>query len=177
MTRSEFIEKITEPYELRDFCYDNSIDEIEITDWDGVDEYVSENYGEWSEYYGWNDLREKLNCYSDKYGYDWYYYNDDDCEWYAIDSYDFRRLKERVLEIMDDCEGFEPEEPEDDESSSGWWAEVEAFMEDAEEFDLTEDECSFDDMLTAGLGCVRNIAVQKTSEEQPVADKILDLFF
>ena len=93
-----------------------------------------------------------------------------------MDDSDFERLKREVLDIMDEDDAFDPEESDEEESSSGWWAEVESFMEDAEEFDLTEDECSFDDMLTAGLGCVRNIAMRKVPEEQPEAENIMDLF-
>lgn len=125
MTRNEFIENVTEFYDLRDFCFENDMYGIadELYDSDYLDELLNDrlrnNY--------WDDWQSALSDLSGiDTGYDWYredgYGNFD-----GLDSSDFDDLKQEVLEIGDRDELWDEEddedEPDEEESEvdlAGW---------------------------------------------------------
>ena len=117
MTRNEFIENVTEFYDLRDFCCENDMYNIadELYDSDYLDEIMNDrlrnNY--------WDDWRSALSDLSDiDARYDWYR-EDGYGGFEGLTGIDFDDLKQEVLEIGDRDEIWdeeEDEEPDDGEA-------------------------------------------------------------
>ena len=70
MTRSEFLDNITEWYELKDFCNDFDCDVCEdIYDDDDYDDCVEEDIRDAIADYGWRDIRDFLGNLPGGYDY------------------------------------------------------------------------------------------------------------
>lgn len=62
MTRQEFIQNITDWYDLRDFCSENEYDFFDcVYDEDGRDTEIEYDISENIDYYAWKEIRDKLN--------------------------------------------------------------------------------------------------------------------
>ena len=180
MTREYFQENINDWWDLYNFCCDEGCEIVaSLYDWEGICDYINENLVEWARYDSWQDLRDRLNAYDDMYGYDWYVYSEADCDYVGVDDNDFVRYKSEVYDWMCDGgrwddEGDEEEEetapyervesPVDEtpEQNNGWSITVSVCEE--EEFDLDDSDCSFDDLLVAGIGCIRTIGESVTAD-------------
>lgn len=111
MTRSDFEDNITLFYELRDFCSEQYISILdEYFDEDDLDENVCDDiqYAD----YSWRELRDALRSVPD--GYD-FYRREGYFDYIGCSEADFEDLKEDVLRIMDERDGWDPEEDEEDE--------------------------------------------------------------
>lgn len=108
MTRSEFLDNITEWYELKDFCNDFDCDVCEdIYDDDDYDDCVEEDIRDAIANYGWRDIRDFLGNLPG--GYD-YYRRNSTLDYDGLGDDDFEDYKEDVLEWGDDCGVWEDEE-------------------------------------------------------------------
>ena len=108
MTRSEFLDNITEWYELKDFCNDFDCDVCEdIYDDDDYDDYVEEDIRDAIADYGWRDIRDFLGNLPS--GYD-YYRRNSTLDYDGLGDDDFEDYKEDVLEWGDDYGVWEDEE-------------------------------------------------------------------
>ena len=96
MTRSEFLDNITEWYELKDFCNDFDCDVCEdIYDDDDYDDCVEEDIRDAIADYGWRDIRDFLGNLPS--GYD-YYRRNSTLDYDGLGDDDFEDYKEDVLE-------------------------------------------------------------------------------
>ena len=115
MTRSEFLDNITEWYELKDFCNDFDCDVCEdIYDDDDYDDCVEEDIRDAIADYGWRDIRDFLGNLPG--GYD-YYRRNSTLDYDGLGDDDFEDYKEDVLEWGDDCGVWEDEEEEEEEGA------------------------------------------------------------
>ena len=111
MTRSEFLDNITEWYELKDFCNDFDCDVCEdIYDDDDYDDCVEEDIRDAIADYGWRDIRDFLGNLPS--GYD-YYRRNSTLDYDGLGDDDFEDYKEDVLEWGDDYGVWEDEEEEE----------------------------------------------------------------
>ena len=103
MTRNEFIDNITEWYELKDFCSDFDCDVCEdIYDDDDYDDSVEEDIRDAIADYGWRDIRDFLGNLPSGY---YYYRRNSAFDYDGLDDDDFEDYKEDVLEWGDDSGG------------------------------------------------------------------------
>ena len=144
MTRSEFLDNITEWYELKDFCNDFDCDVCEdIYDDDDYDDYVEEDIRDAIADYGWRDIRDFLGNLPS--GYD-YYRRNSTLDYDGLGDDDFEDYKEDVLEWGDDY---------------GVW-------EDEEEEEYAEDDFSVGDLI--GMCGVVFVAIQNDEAEKQKED-------
>ena len=100
MTRNEFIDNITEWYELKDFCSDFDCDVCEdIYDDDDYDDSVEEDIRDAIADYGWRDIRDFLGNLPSGY---YYYRRNSAFDYDGLDDDDFEDYKGQVLEWGDD---------------------------------------------------------------------------
>lgn len=100
MTRNEFIDNITEWYELKDFCNDFDCDVCEdIYDDDDYDDIVEEDIRDAIADYGWRDIRDFLGNLPSGY---YYYRRNSAFDYDGLDDDDFEDYKADVLEWGDD---------------------------------------------------------------------------
>lgn len=108
MTRNEFIDNITEWYELKDFCNDFDCDVCEdIYDDDDYDDCVEEDVRDAVGECSWREIRDSL-CDLPS-GYD-YYRRNGNLDYDGMDNDDFEDYKEQALEWGDDYGVWEDEE-------------------------------------------------------------------
>lgn len=183
MTRQEFIDSIDNYSELKEFCYDNDCNILEdVYDEEARDEMVNEWLVDWARNDSWKELRDRLDNIND----DYYWYRYDDCydEWVGLNDYeDFDNYKNEVLEWADEYGCWDDPEDEEEETipdevlldefnpeldadepepvpEEVWHIESCDDGEDEEEFDFSEDsDMSVGDMITAGIGCLREIRI------------------
>lgn len=170
MTRNEFIENITEWWELKEFCSDNDCSVCEdIISEDEYDEYVSDDISNEVGNYGWTEIRDSL--YDLPSGYDYYRVNGT-FNYDGLDQDDFEDYKESVLEWGDDWGTWDEEEEEDgdeDADESDWFS-VEPEQADDTEPPIEDEDFSVGDLIT--MCSVVFISAQQTeAEEQHRADE------
>ena len=97
MTRNDFLNDVTEWWELLDFCSDEGCNICEdIIDSDQLDEYVEEDIRDTN--YSWRDIRDSLSEIPTGYGY---YRMNGSFDYDGMDENDFDSYKEDVLEWGD----------------------------------------------------------------------------
>ena len=162
MTRNEFIDNITEWYELKDFCNDFDCDVCEdIYDDDDYDDYVEEDVRDAVGECSWREIRDLL-CDLPS-GYD-YYRRNGNLDYDGMDNDDFEDYKEQALEWGDDYGVWEDEEEEDEE-----YADADDFLDSLEEEPdedetIEEEDFSIDDLI--GMCSVVFVAIQNDEEEK-----------
>lgn len=162
MTRSEFLDNITEWYELKDFCNDFDCDVCEdIYDDDDYDDCVEEDIRDAIADYGWRDIRDFLGNLPG--GYD-YYRRNSTLDYDGLGDDDFEDYKEDVLEWGDDCGVWEDEEE---------YAEDDDFLgsqeeEPDEEESVEEEDFSVGDLI--GMCGVVFVAIQNDEAEKQKED-------
>ena len=111
MTRSYFLDCVTEWGELIELCREYDCDICEdIIDDDELNEYVDSDVSNTD--YGWRSIRDFLADVPT--GYD-YYRCDGSFDYVGLDDSDFEDYKSRVLDWMDEDDLWEPEEGEDED--------------------------------------------------------------
>ena len=164
MTRNEFIDNITEWYELKDFCSDFDCDVCEdIYDDDDYDDCVEEDIRDAIADYGWRDIRDFLGNLPG--GYD-YYRRNSTLDYDGLGDDDFEEYKEDVLEWGDDFGVWEEEEEEE-------YAEDDDFLgsqeeEPDEEESVEEEDFSVGDLI--GMCGVVFVAIQNDEAEKQKED-------
>lgn len=164
MTRSEFLDNITEWYELKDFCNDFDCDVCEdIYDDDDYDDCVEEDIRDAIANYGWRDIRDFL--WNLPGGYD-YYRRNSTLDYDGLGDDDFEDYKEDVLEWGDDCGVWEDEEEEE-------YAEDDDFLGSQEEEpdgeeSVEEEDFSVGDLI--GMCGVVFVAIQNDEAEKQKED-------
>lgn len=110
MTRNDFLNDVTEWWELLDFCSDEGCNICEdIIDSDQLDEYVEEDIRDTN--YSWRDIRDSLSEIPTGYGY---YRMNGSFDYDGMDENDFDSYKEDVLEWGDN-NGVWEDEPDDED--------------------------------------------------------------
>ena len=175
MKRSEFIHGVTTWYELLDVCYENSLSSCEeIISEDSRNEYIDESLVDLARDNSWRDLMSILNSYDEDSGYDYYKYDETYCVWRPLDDDDFEDYKQYVLDEMDGNDYWDPEDDEEEVEdfeeepapTSPWVSQPESerggyyrFSEEDDDLDFSDEEdCSIDDMLSSGAGCIRELS-------------------
>ena len=111
MTRNDFLNDVTEWWELLDFCSDEGCNICEdIIDSDQLDEYVEEDIRDTN--YSWRDIRDSLSEIPTGYGY---YRMNGSFDYDGMDENDFDSYKEDVLEWGDNNGVWEDEPDEEDD--------------------------------------------------------------
>lgn len=157
MTRNEFIDNITEWYELKDFCNDFDCDVCEdIYDDDDYDDYVEDDVRDAVGECSWREIRDLL-CDLPS-GYD-YYRRNGNLDYDGMGNDDFEEYKERALEWGDDY-GVWDEEDEEFEESDDFFD----FTEEAsdEEEPVEDEDFSVGDLI--GMCNVVLVAIQNDEE-------------
>lgn len=170
MTRTDFIDDVTTPYDLIDFCVENDITDFinDIVDDDEkdsrIDEYLRENAGgrdNWREVY---DILDNVPT-----GYEYYRYNGED-DIRIFESSDFEDLKDEVLQYCDTHDIFDEDEDDTDE-----YGDSELYVdEDDEEIDpedMFSDPDTDDDFLSfidASLETTSVVASCGYNQEEPL---------
>ena len=171
MTRAEFIDEVTEWWELIDFCNDNRCEDLveNLYSEDARNEYIDDCLVDWAHDNGWRDLLDILRDYENEDGYDYYVYDEYYGRYVGATTDDFRTYKDEVLRYADENDLFDAEEDEEEEESDsyGRWGYTDESNEDEEE--VPDEDCSFTEMFAAGIGCVAAInseAIRQAQEEE-----------
>lgn len=163
MTRNEFIDNITEWYELKDFCNDFDCDVCEdIYSDDDYDNSIEEDIRDAIADYNWRDIRDFLGNLPSGY---YYYRRNNTLDYDGLDDDDFEGYKEDVLEWGDDYDVWEDEEEEE-------YAEDDSFIDSLEEPDeeesVEEEDFSVGDLI--GMCGVVFVAIQNDEAEKQKED-------
>lgn len=169
MTRSYFLDYVTDWDELIELCrdYDCDICEDIISD-DTLDEYVDSDISGTD--YGWRSLRDYLSDIPT--GYD-YYRCDGSFDYVGLDDGDFEDYKARVLEWMDADDLWEEEENEDEGDDDFDPDEVDFFSpgepddepEEPAEPPVEEEDFSVSELMcmcSAELVTIRQVVAQRS---------------
>lgn len=147
MTRSYFIDNITEWYQLLDFCYDEDCDLCEdLFLGDNLDSRINDDLYEAVRNWSWEDVRYSLNDISA--GYDCYYYNGL-LDYEELTPSDFDGYKDYVINWMDNGEYWDAEEDEEDEDDFDPDAPFDFAEEDND--DVPEEDFSVGELISACL--------------------------
>ena len=175
MKRSYFVDNVTTWWELQDFCSDERCDICdEIIDSCGYDDYINEKLVDLAGDYSWTELRDILNEYYDNSGYEYYAYSDYNGEYVGVDDLDFERYKSEVLDWADESEVWEPEDDEEPESEYEAPEKVKPEVDPEDLEPVPEEDCSFADMFSAGLGCVMSINDEALRRAQELEQDFLE---
>ena len=165
MTRSYFLDYVTDWYELIDLCgeYDCDICE-DIIDDDQLDEYVMDGISNSNQ--SWRGIRDFLSDIPT--GYDYYRY-DGTFDYVGLDDSDFEDYKSRVLDWMDEDSLWDEEEEDENEDdfdpnevdffSPGPEPEPEEPLVEEEDFSVSELMC----MCGAELVTIRQVIEQRNA--------------
>lgn len=111
MTRQDFIENVTEWWELLDVCRDEDCDICEdIYSDEDKDNRINDDLPYLAREYNWWTLRDILDDIPSGDGY----YCEDTTDWRELDDEDFENYKADVLHWMDDGGYWEDEEDEEE---------------------------------------------------------------
>lgn len=155
MTRSYFLDNVTEWSELIELCRDHDCNICEdIIDEDQLDEYV--DYDIRNSDYGWWEIRDYLSNISTSYSY---YRCDGTFDYTGLDDADFEDYKARVLEWMDDNDLWDDEEDEEDFDD-----EPEEESEEPEEAPVEEEDFSVSDLVS--MCGIELVTIQQAAERR-----------
>jgi hypothetical protein len=177
MTRNEFIDNITEWYELKDFCSDFDCDVCEdIYDDDDYDDSVEEDIRDAIADYGWRDIRDFLGNLPSGY---YYYRRNSAFDYDGLDDDDFEDYKEDVLEWGDDYGAWDDEEEEDEEYADADDDFLDSLEEEPDEDETIEEEdFSIDDLIgmcSVVFVAIQNDEVGKQQEEDEAFAQLLSM--
>ena len=167
MTRQEFIDRVTNWWELIEFCNDEGCDVCEdVVDDDYKDEYVNDHLEEWARDNTWRDLLDILSEIPDDYSY---YRMDANGDFEGLSNFDdFAAYKEDVLDWMDDRGGWDDEEEEelvDDDDNP--FDDVSPFEdeEDEDEEDLSDEPLEILELVSAS-----HMSLEVAAEAESIAE-------
>ena len=174
MTRNEFIDNITEWYELKDFCNDFDCDVCE--DIYDDDDYVEEDIRDAIADYGWRDIRDFLGNLPSGY---YYYRRNSAFDYDGLDDDDFEDYKADVLEWGDDYGAWDDEEEEDEEYADADDDFLDSLEEEPDEDETIEEEdFSIDDLIgmcSVVFVAIQNDEVEKQQEEDEAFAQLLSM--
>lgn len=150
MTRDEFINDVTEIYEIERFCSENEIYDVldRLRTGDDYTEYLDSWFRDMIYDEGWRETRDAMNNI-DNDGYEYYVLDEYDCEWYPLDHDDIEGFKDEILEIMDDRGDWdEQEEPEEDDEEEPVPCEPEADTDSIDAASLMDANSGFLSMVS-----------------------------
>lgn len=177
MTRNEFIDNITEWYELKDFCNDFDCDVCEdIYDDDDYDDCVEEDVRDAVGECSWREIRDSLCDLPSRYDY---YRRNGDLDYDGMDNDDFEDYKEQALEWGDDYGVWEDEEEEDEEYADADDDFLDSLEEEPDEDETIEEEdFSIDDLIgmcSVVFVAIQNDEVEKQQEEDEAFAQLLSM--
>lgn len=151
MRRDEFIDNVTSWYELVDFCQEEGLSFCdELYGEDSFNEWIEDNLVSWAHDYSWQDLMSMLEGYDSICGADYYIWDDYSGGYRRAEDSDFDEIKDNVIEFMDSDGRWDDDYEEEEEESEQ--------DQDPDDIEPTpEEDFSFGEMFTAGVGCVRTI--------------------
>lgn len=160
MTRDEFYEEITDWWELKDFCDNESLSTLDcIYDEYDFDEHIDDALDNVVRFggEGWYDIKDMLNEVPT--GHRFYYVDPDDA-WncWGVDD-DFEDWKQDVINAMDDLGLWEIEDDDDEEE-----------VDPDDLIPVADEPIAFDDFMNASLVALdtartnKQMAVVATSE-------------
>lgn len=132
MTKSEFLEKIDDTYELIEFCNENGLEDMveDIVDDDEKDDRIDEWISNEIHNSRWYDIYRILEDVPTGYSY-YRYESESNIE--SFDDYDFQNLRDQVLERCIDEEIIVDDDEDEDEDYWDGFDDEEEFDEEAEE--------------------------------------------
>ena len=152
MLRDEFIDNVTTWNELVDFCEEEGLSFCdELCGEDSFNEWIDGNLVSWAHEHSWQDLMSMLNNYDSICGADYYLWDDYEGGYRRADDSDFDDIKNTVIEFMDEDSRWDDSDEDEEEEEY----EPEPDPDDVEP--TPEEDFSFGEMFTAGVGCVRAI--------------------
>lgn len=172
MTRQQFIETVTQWWELKEVCEDHGCPVCdEVYDEEGMDNEINYSVSEYAGDYSWYDLRDKLDDIPS--GYDAYHASGS-FDWEGLTPEDFDDYKNDVLDWMDDNGYWDEEEPEEEPRQpyeNPFDDEEELPLEDAEEPFAPAEE-AFSAMELFGMCSASLITIQqeKLRQEQEMKE-------
>lgn len=169
MTRSEFIDNITEWWHLIDFCNDEdcSICEDVYHD-DDLDNMIDEDItNAVTDGMGWREVRDRLE--SIDHSYDYYV-----CEGYMVyeglNDDDFERYKADVIEWMDNNGLWDAEDEDDDfdEDDILPFEEPADEPDDDDDYQEPEEEFSVTELVSM---CILDVTIQQSEDAKKKASE------
>ena len=115
MTVTDFDDRCTDWWELKDFCneYDCCVLDDVYSD-DQVDDYINERLWDKVRAEAWTDVRDWLSSFDEYYGEGFYRINDYEEIIFLDEEYDFPRYKDEVRRWAIEENIFEDEDEDDD---------------------------------------------------------------
>lgn len=169
MTRSFFLDNITEWCELIEFCNDEGLDTLsDVVDDDDMDRQVSSDAYEYLRNDNSNDwrwLRDKLEEVTTGYGY---YRVDGTFDYTGLSDADFNDYKRDVLDIMDEGGYWDEEDEENDTSSDD--GEEEPTVTD--EPPVPEEEFSVSDLIGMAAEFFSSLAENAAAIEKEMSESV-----
>ena len=171
MTRNEFIEDVSDFYDLRSFCWDNDCYECDdIFDEEGRDDYINEHLVDWArDADNWEELQRQLNDIDT--GYD-FYRIDDYGDLVGLDDYDFDNYKSDVLDWGDRNDIWDEDEEEEGEIEEDYSSVEEepryaSSSENTSESEAPiEDGCSLNELFSSGISQLQTIEIEEEAAAQ-----------
>lgn len=164
--RSDFINNVTDWRDIIEFCVNNDLDiPTTLYDNDELNDYIEENLEELARNYYWTEVLEVLQNIPQ--GFDFYIKEEDSfMEFSPARQSDFNLIKNEILELMDDMNGWDEGEQEPDTSE-----ESNQESENQEEFNINTD-ISIDDFLISNVNDFQKIMQDKQKEEDEIIDEL-----
>lgn len=164
--RSDFINNVTDWRDIIEFCVNNDLDiPTTLYDNDELNDYIEENLEELARNYYWTEVLEVLQNIPQ--GFDFYIKDEDSfMEFSPARQSDFNLIKNEILELMDDMNGWDEGEQEPDTSE-----ESNQESENQEEFNINTD-ISIDDFLISNVNDFQKIMQDKQKEEDEIIDEL-----
>lgn len=153
MTRSYFLDQVNSWSELIDLCSDEGCDICsDIYSNDDIDSMIDDDVAEAIRSESWRYIRDNLADIDTDYDY---YRCDGMFDYVGMDDTDFDTYKDDVLDWMDDCDRWEPEEDEEEE-------EEEYVEEEPQEAPPPQEDFSVGDLISM---CLVDMANAKVAEK------------
>lgn len=165
MTRSDFINNVTEWWQLLDFCRDEDCSICEdIYHDDDLDNMIDDDISNAvADRMGWREIRDRLNDLDRSYNY---YSFDGYMVYVGLNDDDFDDYKNQVLEWMDDGDCWEDGDDEYEDE------EVQVFhtSEEADDDDdpIPEEDFSVTELVSM---CILDVTIQQSENAKKKADE------
>lgn len=163
MTRSEFLNNVTDWCELIIFCNEEGCNICEdVSSEEERDEIINDILVDWAQSYRWDRLAEKLDDIP--IGYD-YYRTDDYGDFVGLTDEDFDCYKDDVLDWMDERDCWEEEEEEGEE-----YCEPPTDPED--EIPVEEEAIPLEELFATCSGQLNTIRANENEREEEEASEL-----
>ena len=168
MTRIEFIQDVTDWYDLLEFCHNEDCDICEdIYSEEGKDDHFNGMLVEMARNADtWQDLYDRLEEIPNGYGH----YITDGYDWLRIaEDDDFVQYKDDVLEWGDENDIWEDEYEDED------YVEDEGDVEEEDDDFEAVEGCTLKELFVSGISCLHTITVEENTarDQEEIAFKSL----